>query len=353
MSSNYYPILKTTVSEIRALKQINCASSSSIIHPIFELTKARKSKYDEIGDVLKRVQEIKQIVKKNHFYLDLTSEESLSNSQIESYFDDFNYFENWRTFIESLVEDGLKVVPVIQAFDDSTLEELTYQMKFFSKLCGSFAVRIKPEYLDMGISARLVQASQGFDFTTILDAEFINNDNLKYSVSMFSQFINQCQTDNLKLKNVIVCSSSFPSMVDHKNKDEGKFKVYEKKFYSELSSNHSKLKLQYGDYASVHPFRNEVTAYNWVPRIDFPTSSFVIFCRKQRNAGGYKNCANRLIDNLDYKNNPIKCWGSQEITDACSKPNGKSPSYWISVRINIHMSRCVEWLKNSNSIASE
>lgn len=350
MNSNYYPILKTTVSEIRALKQINCSSTSSIIHPIFELTKARKSKYDEIGDVLKRVKEIKQIVKENYFYLDLTSEDSLSNSQIESYFDEFNYFENWRNFIESLIADGLKVIPVIQAFDDSTLEELTYQMDFFSKLCGSFAVRIKPEYLDMAISARLVQACQEFDFTTILDAEFVHHENLNYSISIFSQFIEQCQTDNLKLKKVIACCSSFPSMVDHKNKDEGKFKVYEKLFYSEMSSRHVPLKLQYGDYASVHPFRNEVTAYNWVPRIDFPTSSFVVFCRKQRNAGGYKNCANRLIALTDYKMNPIKCWGNQEIIDACTKPNGKSPSYWISVRINLHMSRCVEWLKSSNSI---
>ncbi|MBY8070889.1 beta family protein [Vibrio fluvialis] len=353
MNSNYYPILKTTVSEIRALKQINCSSSSSIIHPIFELTKARKSKYDEIGDVLKRVQEIKQIVKKNYFYLDLTSEDSLSNSQIDSYFDDFNNFENWRTFIESLVDDGLSVIPVIQAFDDSSIEEITHQMKFFSRLCGSFAVRIKPEYLDMDISSRLIQACQSFDFTVILDAEFIDNENLNHSVSIFSQFLNQCQNDGFTFKNIIVCSSSFPSMVDHKNKDEGKFKIYEKQFYLELSNEVDYLNFQYGDYASVHPFRNEVTAYNWVPRIDFPTNSSVIFCRKQRNSGGYKNCANRLTAISEYKKNPINCWGNQEILDACSKPNGRSPSYWISVRINIHMTRSVEWLKNSYSITSQ
>ncbi|HGZ7313007.1 TPA: hypothetical protein ACOL2D_002354 [Vibrio parahaemolyticus] len=351
-SSCYYPILKTTVSEMRALKQFDC-SDNSVIRPIFELTKARKSKYDEVGDVYKRVQEIKEIVKDNDFFLDLTSENSLTNTQIESFFDDFNDFENWRFFINSLVDDGLSVRPVIQAFDDSSLDELVIQMQYFSEICGSFAVRIKPEYLDMDISIKLIQASQGFDFTTILDAEFVDDENLNYTSSIFSQFIQQCRSDNLKLGNVVVCSSSFPAMVDHNNKDAGEFKTYEKEFYSRLLSAGLGVELEYGDYASVHPFRNEVTAYNWVPRIDYPLDDFVIFCRKQRQSGGYKDCAKRMVGMTKYKSNPTACWGGDEIVDACSEPNGKSPSYWISVRINVHMTRSVDWLKHNDSIASK
>lgn len=351
-SSCYYPILKTTVSEMRALKQFDCSDGSSI-HPIFELTKARKSKYDEIGDVYKRVQEIKEIVKDNYFFLDLTSEDSLTNSQIESFFDEFNDFENWRLFINSLVGEGLAVRPVIQAYDDSSLEELAIQMNYFSELCGSFAIRIKPEYLDMDISIKLIQASQEFNFTTILDAEFVNDENLNYSVSIFTQFIQQCKKDNLQFGDVILCSSSFPSMVEHKNKDSGEFKIFEKDFYSRLLASDLGIDLKYGDYASVHPFRNEVTAYNWVPRIDYPIDNLVIFCRKQRNSGGYKDCANRMVVMPEYKVNPVTCWGAQEITDACTKPNGKSPSYWISVRINIHMTRSVNWLKSYNPVTAK
>ncbi|MCR9526532.1 beta family protein [Vibrio alginolyticus] len=343
-SSCYYPILKTTVSEMRALKQFNC-TDGSVIHPILELTKARKSKYDEIGDVYKRVQEISDIVENNYFYLDLTSEDSLSNSQIESYFDDFNNFENWRSFIESLVNEGLAVRPIIQAFDDSSIEEIQSQMLYFSELCGTFAIRLKPEYLDMDISIKLIQAAQKFDFTTILDAEYVDSENISYSKSIYSSFIQQCESDKLKLGTTIVCSSSFPAMVNHGNKDAGEFSLHEKQFYSELVALFPYLDLKYGDYASVHPFRNDVTAYNWVPRIDYPTIDKVVFCRKQRNLGGYKDCANRMVVNKTYKANPINCWGNQEILDACSKPNGKSPSYWISVRINIHMTRSVLWLK--------
>ncbi|EPU3407630.1 beta family protein [Vibrio vulnificus] len=350
-SSCYFPILKTTVSEMRALKQFNCADSS-IIHPILELTKARKSKYDEVGDVYKRVQEISDIVESNYFYLDLTSEESLSNSQIESYFDDFNNFENWRSFIESLINEGLNVRPIVQAFDDSSIEELQSQMLFFAERCGTFAIRLKPEYLDMGISIKLIQAAQPYDFTTILDAEYVDNENIDYSTSIYSSFLQQCESDKLNLGKTIICSSSFPAMVNHENKDTGKFSVYEKQFYSGLARQFPHLDLKYGDYASVHPFRNEVTAYNWVPRIDYPTVDEVVFCRKQRNLGGYKDCANRMVLIPTYKSNPLDCWGTREIVDACTKPNGKSPSYWISVRINIHMTRSVTWLKQCNSIAS-
>lgn len=345
MSSNcYYPILKTTVSEMRALKQFDC-SDSTIIHPILELTKARKSKYDDIGDVYKRVQEIADIVKKNDFYLDLTSEESLSNPQIETYFDDFNYFENWRLFIESLIEKGLNVKPIIQAFDDSSVHDLQNQMQFFSDICGAFAIRLKPEYLEMDIAQNLLQAAQPFKFTTILDAEYVDKDTIVYSTSIYSSFLKLCEANSLKLGDIIVCSSSFPSMVNHKNMDHGDFEVFEKDFFTGLSRLFPQLHLKYGDYASVHPFRNEVTAYNWVPRIDYPTNNKVIFCRKQRNLGGYQDCASRMVATLAFKTDSLTCWGTQEVIDACHKPNGKSPSYWISVRINIHMERSILWLR--------
>lgn len=342
-SSCYYPILKTTVSEMRALKQFDC-SNSLLIMPIFELTKARKSKYDEIGDVYKRVQEIKGIVKGNSFYLDLTSESSLSNTQIESYFEDFNDFENWRMFIESLVNDGLHVRPIIQAYDDSTIEELYRQMEFFSDLCDSFAIRLKPEYLDMDIALNLIRAAQSFKYSTILDGEFVDDENLNYVASEFASFLAQCKRENLQLQTVVACSSSFPSMINHKNQDSGEFNLYERDFFYKLASNHPTLIIKYGDYASVHPFRNEVAAYNWVPRIDYPTGSTIVFCRKKREAGGYEDCAARMVEKEAYKKSPIFCWGGQEIIDACTKPNGRSPSYWISVRINIHLSRTVDWL---------
>ncbi|MCU8090738.1 beta family protein [Shewanella sp. SM20] len=344
MSSRvYFPILKTTVSEIRALRQLDCSENSNV-HPIFELTKSRKSKHDEIGNVYKRIEEITEIVKKNKFILDLTSEGSLSNTQIESFFDDHNNFENWRLFIRSLKDKELNVYPVVQAYDDTTLDELSAQMKYFFDTCGGFSIRLKPVYLEMDISRKLIQAAQNYNFILIFDLEYVDEDNLDFVTNEFSLFLEKCISNSLNVGSIILCSSSFPSMVNHYNKFEGEIKSVEKVAYQEISKKFPQNSFFYGDYGSVHPFRNETTAYNWVPRIDYPLLYSVVFCRKQREVGGYKDCANRLVNMPDFINNPVDCWGYREILDACSKPNGNSPSYWISARINLHITRTLEWL---------
>jgi hypothetical protein len=342
-SSKYFPILKTTVSEIRALRQLNCTESSNI-HPIFELTKSRKSKHDEIGNVYKRIEEIAELVNENWFILDLTSEDSLSNPQIESFFDDHNNFENWRQFVHSLKDRALNVCPVIQAYDDTSTEELLTQMNDFSETCEMFAIRLKPEYLDMEISNRLIQTAQDFNFKIIFDMEYVDESNFDFVTNQFAVFMEQCLQKEMHLSSIVLCSSSFPPMVNHKNQFSGQLNTFEKSAYERITSRLPQLNCFYGDYGSVHPFRNDITAYNWVPRIDYPLYSSVVFCRKQREIGGYKDCANRLVLMSEFISNPIDSWGYQEIIDACTKPNGKSPSYWISVRINLHISRTLDWL---------
>ncbi|EGQ8513475.1 beta family protein, partial [Vibrio parahaemolyticus] len=50
MNTKYYPLLKSTVSELRALKSLEERDLSNII-PVFELTKSRKSKNNLGSDV--------------------------------------------------------------------------------------------------------------------------------------------------------------------------------------------------------------------------------------------------------------------------------------------------------------
>jgi len=343
-TSKYYPILKTTISEIRALKQVNCTIDSPVI-PVFELTKSRKSKKDELGNVHKRIDEIKDIVKSSSFFLDLTSEESLSNPQIEAMFDDSNCFDNWSEFITELSNDGLNVIPIVQAYDDNSIEELKNQVIKLSIACDAVAVRIKASYFNEQIAHSLLLAVQNVNFYTILDLEYIDISNKDDVQIETSKFITNCLEHDLKLGKVIICSSSFPSMVNHKNKNHGSFPNFEKSIYQAISRIFPNIEFEYGDYGSVHPFRNDITAYNWVPRIDFSLDNQTIFYRMQRDSGGYKNCADRLSLDPEYINNKIICWGGDEIIAAnINKPNGRSPSYWISVRINIHIHRVLQWL---------
>ncbi|TNT72288.1 beta family protein, partial [Escherichia coli] len=64
MPNNYYPILKTTIAEMRALKKLDFVTWRNIT-PILELTKSRKSKNNQESCVYRKIDEIKEIVGDN------------------------------------------------------------------------------------------------------------------------------------------------------------------------------------------------------------------------------------------------------------------------------------------------
>ncbi|WP_171039013.1 hypothetical protein [Pseudoalteromonas sp. S1727] len=343
--NTYYPIIKTTISELRAFNNIDSFKDKSIT-PIFELTKSRKSKNNQGGDVSKRIDDIANIVEGKAFILDLTSEQSLSNDQIESMFDEDEDFLNWRNFVLSLRNSGHNVIPVIQAYDDSSEDELLNQMAFFDEHCESFALRIKSELFQLDVVSTLLELASNFKYTLIIDFSYINGVN-EGEVDKGIYFINRLSGFDFMPDRIVICSSSFPPMVEHNNLHSGEFDNYEFSFFNSFKKSYpTDYNIFYGDYASVHPVRNDITAYNWVPRIDYPINHKTLFYRYQRDIGGYKKCAEELNSNVIFTNSPIDCWGYQECVQAKKSPNGKSPSYWISVRINIHIHRVLKWLSS-------
>ena len=138
-----------------------------------------------------------------------------------------------------------------------------------------------------------------------------------------------------------VAVSGFPKSVfqhtgnclDH----EGHFDKLEPLFYDQLNALFPG-RLTYSDYCSVHPIRYEVTGGSWVPRVDFPMKAEYAYTRYRRIEGGYILAAQEMIASRWFAH--FDCWGCREIFTASSgAPNGLSPSHWISVRINIHISR--------------
>lgn len=341
--NTYYPIIKTTISELRAFNNIKAFEDKNIT-PIFELTKSRKSKNNQGGDVSKRIDDIANIVNGAEFILDLTSEQSLSNDQIESMFDDEEGFINWKNFVLSLCDVGHNVIPVIQAYDDSSEDDLLSQMSFFAEYCNHFAVRVKSDLFELDIVTLLLKLASIYEYILIVDFSYIDGASEDKVDKGLAFLKNLSDYDSMPYK-VVICSSSFPPMIEHKNQSSGEVDTYEFGFYTRFKESSSNdYEICYGDYASVHPVRNDITAYNWVPRIDYPVDYKILFYRYQREIGGYKKCAAGLNSNLIFKNTPLDCWGYDECIQAEKVPNGKSPSYWISVRINIHIHRVLEWL---------
>ena len=111
-------------------------------------------------------------------------------------------------------------------------------------------------------------------------------------------------------------------------------------------STNSKLNLIYSDYATANPLRNDniVMARGWIPRIDVPYKRDIYISRIKRGTSDYltkyHEDAEQIVNDDFFKNisNDIDCWGLTEIQRAAEgMVGGAAPSFWISVRINIHL----------------
>jgi Beta protein len=94
------------------------------------------------------------------------------------------------------------------------------------------------------------------------------------------------------------------------------------------------MAIVYSDYASVHPIRYPTPDGSWVPRIDVFQNGQFAFSRLRNQDGGYAAAAKIIVRNCG--STLPNCWGSDQIKQAASGTlPGKSPSFWISARINM------------------
>jgi len=350
MPTNYYPILKTTIAEMRALKKLDAITWEHFT-PILELTKSRKSKNNQESCVYKKIDEIKELVGTNEFILDLTSIESLSNDQIESFQLDTNGFENWCSFISEVHSNDLNVVPVLIAYPDSTLDDLLLESRQLCSSVRKIAVRIpvcEPDLDDLFFTLRkFIRQNHAVIGCLIFDGGYIFDEVSDVSplLDIMYEFYSELPKDFEG--NVVFASSSFPASTIEKvtgDKFNNSFPLQTLPLFEKVVEGLKELGLKktiiFGDYACIHPNRNESKAYNWIPRIDYPTPTMIYFSRNRREEGGYIECAKRITSLTPFKVDNLKCWGMTEIKKtSAGDPGGKSPSYWISVRSNIHMSR--------------
>ena len=111
--------IKTGDAEYRALKNI---PKEIFANPNFrlliEITRGRKSKNDKIGDLQKRVNALGDFLDPSSFvFFDITSEENLSNEQIDKLYD-FQYgYANWSILFAELHKQYPNAVPMLLVND--------------------------------------------------------------------------------------------------------------------------------------------------------------------------------------------------------------------------------------------
>lgn len=355
---HYIPILKTTGSELKGYSNLDVDIKKKLT-PLFELTRDRTHKelYPEgrLEVALKKALEAQET---GSLLLDLTSHEDLSNSQIEQLFLQDNGYKNWTDFIKS-TNQCHRIIPVIQidadAYDlnpniaDTNIKK---QASELINICPKIALRasldIEPAELLGYINVIFGAGINQNQLIIIFDAEYIR----PYThINYAEEIINRITFVNVNCQATLfaVSASSFPKSVlesNYGNDDYGNFNIEEVYLHKNLIGKMpAGTKLIYSDYASVHPVRYETRGGSWVPRVDMPLESDLYYYRYRRNDGSYKKAATLACSNPMFSKG-VPCWGVEQIVTAQTKPEGNSPSHWIAVRLNIHMTTQYKRVKN-------
>ena len=87
----------------------------------------------------RRAEQLLEIYGNSEFILDITTENDLLNSEIDSFFDESNGYANWRTFLEGVFADS--VVPCLQYVEKGSKEEFQKQAEALVSRFGKAAIR--------------------------------------------------------------------------------------------------------------------------------------------------------------------------------------------------------------------
>lgn len=350
----YRPIVKLGEAEIRALENAPKFVIDNI-EPIIEITRGRKRSssktYDneEVYPFNNRLDKIKHIFKGRNVSFDLTSDETLTNNQILSLYNPNNGYSNWIEFLCDLKKENIfnKITPclIINGNDDNFAENLESQAKSLLSYFGKFIYRnsLIDEncYEDIEILKDYIE-----NITYLIDCDYVIQAQRKNVIDkVCSRIENLSKMTNNKLNTFIVSATSFPKNISEIGDDVAdNFRLCEVDIYDNVSEKYKNLHIEYSDYASINPIRNDtiIMARGWIPRIDVPLQDCIYYIRQRRPKGissyasTYCDVARQIVNTPRFPN--LRNWGIAQIIN-CSQgaTPSSSPSFWISVRMCIHL----------------
>jgi phosphopantetheine adenylyltransferase len=346
MNEKYNLLFKTGDAELRALKLTNFKSSS--IFPIIELTRGRKSKYDKVGDIEKRIHKLTGIFGDSEVCIDLTTDEELSNMQIENLYDCSNGYQNWVDFLVDLNNRSIfmSIVPVIlvdtsDEFIENNIEKQVESLaRNFNHIVYRNSINDEGYLEDITIISSIVKKYEKLKFTIVVDCEYVPGGAMQNVLEVLKARISN-MNELIQDVNIIVVSTSFPRYVsDVGNDDYDLFQLDELRLFNNISSQN----ISYGDYGAINPVRTDTITMSrgWIPRIDVPTLEGVFYYRLRKKlyaddySKTYNAVAKKVIQDEKFPSNMETNWGVRQI-NLCANGDspGASPSFWISVRMSI------------------
>jgi len=346
-------LFKTGDAELRCLANADDSLKQYIL-PIIEITRGRKLKGEEKYPIENRLKKVYEIFPDQPICLDLTSSSNLLCDEIRELFTPTNGYEKWLTFLRNVKEIGryTKLIPCIQSnFDDDNFIEnyrsqISTLLAEFTKVAYRSNLKEEGYYDDIGIIKPLLTEKEQLLF--IIDCEYLVSGSWhSFADKTIARIKNVYDILGDKVM-FTVCATSFPNNISDIGNDAGDtFGIIEIDLYNEIrAKTDPRISIIYGDYGSISPKRNDevIMARGWIPRIDVPTETEIYYIRERRTpardyARTYTFVAQKVMSDYRFPHK-LHCWGIDQIK-ICAEHGapGASPSFWISVRMNIHLNQ--------------
>lgn len=347
MEIKYIPIIRTLAAELRGFDNLPQNLKNKLI-PFFELTRGRthKSLYPS-GNIAKSYEAITNVYPNGRFFFDVTGQSNLSNSDIDELSDETNGYKKWINYLSSLNRCDDIIASIQIDLDTYNFNDnLKHQIESLKNICYGLFLRVDiriatPDEIENIVNYIKTEFINYENFWLFFDCAFIVESEVDGFANEIIKLLKKIRKNDQFPRNVVIASSSFPKYVVRekgKGESDGTLKLIEIELFNKISKSLlNSFNFIYSDYSSVHPIKNEGGGGGWIPRIDIPTSSEIFYYRTRREDGGYKTIA--PLATSDYRF-PVKinCWGVDQIKEASNGSSpGNSPSYWIAVRVNIHL----------------
>lgn len=360
--NKYCLIIKTGEAEIRAIQNSDRNVLQSLF-PVIEITRGRKRTVNNItcAPFSNRLQKLKEAFKDMRVGIDITSLESLSSHEINELYDSTDGYDKWVKFLVSLKREKCfsEIIPTIvinnedEDFEENLLEQVGSLKKEFNSLIYRTSIEDDTAcYEDLILLREILDDTK---LIVIIDCEYTPQAScLNVSEKCIAR-INNIRGILGKNVEFVVTSTSFPDNIsDIGDSLTDEFKTAEVTLVNKVQEKCGN-DIIYSDYGSISVKRNDnvVMARGWIPRIDIPTGLSTFYFKQRRPKGTtaysstYINVANLVVKDLRFPSNLAKAnWGIRQVIN-CAKgaTPSSSPSFWISVRMCIHIEQQVRRLK--------
>lgn len=353
MLQQYVPIVKSTSAELKGLRELSDNVKDSIT-PVFELTRSRKTKSHAEGDVNRQLQHVASAFPDRPLILDLTGHPKHRNHQIKALQASADGYGAWAVFLRTAKSSFPGLVPTIQINDedvdtpDEFYGRLRRQVRTLSGEFETMVYRLPVGYDGIAEDLGEVKKETSLDrIIAIVDAGFVPQNKAAVYAASAVDTVTSLTAEGVKT--IVVAGSSFPSNpTQYGDDDKGEFNLEEVLMYRKVQRK-VKQRLVYGDYATIHPEPSlQAGGRGWVPRMDLPCETLMLYRRSRKEktertyAKAYIRVGHRIVRLPEFatvSSITDTCWGIEQIQLAADgHPPALSPSFWISSRVNTHMS---------------